>query len=96
MNFEAFSDDQLRAEIKRRADIRLAEAEAKRVAYNELVAEHAAVLLQFVPNHTRSGCSDDHIDLWNGCARCALFDSYGYTDEGTFEVEVMFYPKSDR
>lgn len=93
------TDAELKAELQRREAIRLAEADAKRVAYNELVRTHVDSLLEFRLDHQDQDCRDNNTWNYRHCTRCALLElkARGAYTDGTFEVEVYFYPApSDR
>ena len=99
MNLEAFSDQDLQAELARRQEQRAKSLQDKRQRRFELLVRHRAALLEFIP-HGRTSCSD--ADPNNGlgssnygarCNRCALLqvDASDYLSYD-FGLELYFRP----
>jgi hypothetical protein len=80
---ECIKSEDLRAELKRRDDLKHSAEEAARVVAEKQVMTHVDVLLGFVLGHAHPTCSDEHPHMDEGaCARCTLLaiKEVGFSD----------------
>jgi hypothetical protein len=95
------TDEELKAELQRRADTAKQAKKAARTAQVQLLIQHREALLALIP-HGRTSCSEER--PINGfsysgqprpprCARCALLELSEYHAE-TFDTDLTlnFYP----
>ena len=84
------STGDLKAELLRRTkELQDAERSA-RLSFDALVCEHIDTLLLFVPQHSKTTCSDDHLQSdTSRCKRCLLLSikNYGWVD-GDYTISI--------
>lgn len=91
-----YSEDDLRAELKRRAEGKYLQALVARREKNARWTEHLGALLDLVPDHCgEDDCADDRVWM-HACVRCALLNanSVGATLDEDFliEIRVVYTP----
>lgn len=98
MKLENFTEEELRRELSRREEERAAALEVAKDEYASRMINLTKEMVDIiVPEHTRTSCSDTHVD--NGwycsggtiprCTRCALLDAVGGYWDRDFVLEVF-------
>jgi hypothetical protein len=85
------TDDQLKAELKRREDERKVQERLRLEAHQKIVLDHIDALLSLVPTHGRTSCSDENpCNAYNSrCQRCSLLKAKEYRDASEIQVTVQ-------
>lgn len=82
---ENFTDDQLRAELKRRDDERAAEAEQRKqqrisdLRFYLTTSAGRELLGMLLPEHSRNTCNDKNPNV-DRCTRCTVLDALANED----------------
>lgn len=79
-------------EVKRRAEMRRLAAEAEQDRLEVVLLKNIDLFLEFVPSHSRTSCSDDHLtNRFGSCVRCMLLagKSDGFFPTGYRAVVVI-------
>lgn len=70
--FTDYSDQELKAELKRREEERKQQRWSKQQEEADFWLTHVDSLLALIPEHCRTSCGDTHITNEHRCKRCFL------------------------
>jgi hypothetical protein len=79
MDIKEISTKDLQAELQRREHEAALEAQRKREAKEQFWIEHLELILQLIPEHSRTSCSDENPNNYGRCDRCTLLEMRGST-----------------
>lgn len=96
MPLSDYDDNALSAELNRREQLRKETEEKLLVEKSVIIHKHVDALLELVPNHSRTSCSDDDPGNAGRCARCTLLQTQSNgCHDWAYDIVIAFTKRVD-